>query len=239
MLVAKGYLLGKNSATIPATSIIFGDPCFGTLKRLYTSATYEETLPGTISGSTPVGGRGIYTYLWESSTTSAVSGFLPAAGINITKDYNLGPLSQTTWFRRTITSGNFGNISNVIEMNYSSNRIVTSSIKSADNSLSDITLRTNSSINDSSTNILYESMINIYPVPSNGNFTIEIATEDEMNIDISVFNSIGSMVFEMKKVIVKDKSEIAFDLVSQPAGIYYIKFWNSKFQVIKKIVLSK
>ncbi len=118
--VAQGYLLGKNSATIPASNSIFGDPCIGTAKHLYISATYASTLSGTITGSTPTGGTGIYTYLWESSTTSASSGFSPATGTNNTKDYTPGSLTQTTWFRRTVTSGGVSNSSNVIQVNVNS-----------------------------------------------------------------------------------------------------------------------
>ncbi len=60
--------------------------------------------PGTISGSTPTGGDGNYAYIWESSTTGPESGFSPATGTNNTANYDPGTLTQTTWFRRTVTS---------------------------------------------------------------------------------------------------------------------------------------
>jgi gliding motility-associated-like protein len=61
--------------------------------------------PAMLSGSLPTGGTGVYTYQWESSTTSAVAGFGPAAGVAGTQDYTPGVLTQTTWFRRVVSSG--------------------------------------------------------------------------------------------------------------------------------------
>lgn len=43
------------------------------------------------------------TYLWESSTTSASTGFGNAAGTNNTQNYTTQALTQTTWFRRVRT----------------------------------------------------------------------------------------------------------------------------------------
>lgn len=122
--VCEGFLLGNNTATIPATNGIFGDPCLGTFKRLYVQASYnnilfeicEGDLPGIISGSLPSGGNGSYTYLWESSTTNSVSGFAIASGTNNTQNYTPGTLSQTTWFRRIITSGECSSTSEAFEI---------------------------------------------------------------------------------------------------------------------------
>lgn len=117
--VAETYLLGNNSAVIPATNGVFGDPCVGTYKRLYIQAIYGEPIctgstPGQISGSMPAGGDGNYTYLWESSTTGPLTGFAPAPGINDQQHYTPEPLSATTWFRRTVYSAGCSDISRVL-----------------------------------------------------------------------------------------------------------------------------
>ena len=39
--VVEGYALGNNSFTIPATNGVFGDPCVGTVKRLYVTVSYS------------------------------------------------------------------------------------------------------------------------------------------------------------------------------------------------------
>ncbi|MCX2837945.1 HYR domain-containing protein, partial [Salinimicrobium sp. MT39] len=38
--IVEGYALGKNSFTIPASNGVFGDPCSGTVKRLYVAVSY-------------------------------------------------------------------------------------------------------------------------------------------------------------------------------------------------------
>ncbi|RNI23544.1 gliding motility-associated C-terminal domain-containing protein [Rufibacter latericius] len=55
-----------------------------------------------LTGSTPTGGNGTYTYLWESSTDGVV--FTPAAGENRKLTYTPGVVRTTTWYRRTVTS---------------------------------------------------------------------------------------------------------------------------------------
>lgn len=119
--VAQTYLLGNNSGSIPATNAVFTDPCNGTPKRFYVQASYAEpicagTTPGTIVGTTPTGGNGTYVYAWESSTTNATAGFSAAAGTNNGKDYAPGALSQTTWFRRAVTSGGCSSTSVVVRI---------------------------------------------------------------------------------------------------------------------------
>ena len=63
-------------------------------------------VPSTITGSTPTGGNGTsYTYLWQSSTTSASAGYGAAAGTNNNSSYSPGALSVNTWYRRIVASG--------------------------------------------------------------------------------------------------------------------------------------
>ncbi|WP_369752739.1 T9SS sorting signal type C domain-containing protein [Flavobacterium sp. WC2409] len=116
--VTEGYLLGNNSATIPATNGVFGDPCVGTVKKVYILASYIEPIcngsKATLTGSIPSGGTGTYAYLWESSTTSATTGFSAATGTNNTINYTTGSITQTTWFRRTVTSCTLSSTSAVV-----------------------------------------------------------------------------------------------------------------------------
>jgi hypothetical protein len=65
----------------------------------------NSTAPLGLTGSTPVGGNGTYTYIWESSTTSASSGFATASGTNNTINYAPAALTATTWYRRVVSAG--------------------------------------------------------------------------------------------------------------------------------------
>ena len=53
---AQLYLIGNNSGTIPATNAVFGDPCSGTVKRLYVQASYGSipSFTAVNTGAAPV-----------------------------------------------------------------------------------------------------------------------------------------------------------------------------------------
>ncbi|WP_048919791.1 gliding motility-associated C-terminal domain-containing protein [Rufibacter radiotolerans] len=72
--------------------------------------------PKLLVGSEPVGGDGTFHYVWEMSTTGATSDFVTASGNPATRDYMSGPLTQTTWFRRKVSSGTITLESNVIKV---------------------------------------------------------------------------------------------------------------------------
>jgi hypothetical protein len=74
-----------------------------------TLSTSNACAAGTaITGSTPTGGSGSYTYSWESSTTSSTTGFTGVAGVT-TQSYTPPVPSVTTWYRRLVTSGSCSN----------------------------------------------------------------------------------------------------------------------------------
>ncbi|MCR4033184.1 MULTISPECIES: T9SS sorting signal type C domain-containing protein [Flavobacterium] len=106
--IVENDLLG-NSGTIqilPSNSV-FHDPCVGTFKYLRVIAYYSQaicsgTAPGTISGSDPTGNNP-FSYEWQSST-SAAGPYNTISGSN-SKDYTPGILTQSTYFRRIVTSG--------------------------------------------------------------------------------------------------------------------------------------
>ncbi len=74
------------------------------------------TAPAALAGSTPTGGTGSYTYLWESSTTGT-GGFSAAPGANTGQNYTPPALTASTIFRRRVTSGICGSsLSNIVQV---------------------------------------------------------------------------------------------------------------------------
>jgi hypothetical protein len=80
-----------------------------------------------LTGTFPLGGNSIYSYQWERSTTSATSGFAAISGSN-SIDFNPGTLTQSTWYRRVVTSGNCTSVSNVVAIQVLAANIVTGTI---------------------------------------------------------------------------------------------------------------
>ena len=72
--------------------------------------------PLALTGATPTGGSGLYTYLWQSSTVSATSGYATATGTTNGINYTPGSLSQTTWFRRVVSSGGCTDSSAIVQI---------------------------------------------------------------------------------------------------------------------------
>ena len=133
--IAEGYILGNNTASIPATNAVFTDPCVGTVKKLYIQVKYTQpicsgTSPGTITGTTPTGSLLGYQYSWEKSILGPSSGFSAIAGAT-SKNYTPGNLSQTTWFRRKVSaslaSDSYSSVLQVTVVNQPSVSAVTTS----------------------------------------------------------------------------------------------------------------
>ncbi|WP_114782008.1 Ig-like domain-containing protein [Botryobacter ruber] len=61
-------------------------------------------VPTELTGPTPSGGSGSFTYRWESSISGPTAGFSPAAGTNSGQDYTPPALTRETWFRRVALS---------------------------------------------------------------------------------------------------------------------------------------
>ncbi|SFO78012.1 VCBS repeat-containing protein, partial [Chitinophaga sp. YR627] len=72
--------------------------------------------PAALTGSTPAGGNGTYTYLWEVSVGGGA--FTTAPGTSNLQNYTpSAPLTQTTQYRRTVTSDACAtSLSNVIQV---------------------------------------------------------------------------------------------------------------------------
>ena len=81
----------------------------------------QNNQPDLLQGNLPVGGTGNYTFLWEMSTTGATVGFTTATGTANQATYLPGVLTTTTWFRRTVISGTYTLISNVVEITVNQN----------------------------------------------------------------------------------------------------------------------
>ncbi|HOZ16125.1 MAG TPA: gliding motility-associated C-terminal domain-containing protein, partial [Tenuifilaceae bacterium] len=69
--------------------------------------------PAQLSGPIPTGGSGVYAYQWQSSTTAATGPFTDISGAN-NQNYSPAALTQTTYFRRVVTSGVCSSQSNVV-----------------------------------------------------------------------------------------------------------------------------
>lgn len=80
-----------------------------------------------------------------------------------------------------------------------------------------------------------ESVFKIYPNPSTGVFGIEINSQYDKSIVMTVFNSFGQ---EMDKKTLSSDSKAILDLSGKENGMYFIDFLLENERVTKKIVLD-
>lgn len=92
---------------------IFIDPLIGDNVIASNQTICSGMTPQAISGTTPTGGNGTYTYQWQSSTNTLA---WVNTGIT-TPGYIIGSLSQTVYFRRIVNAGVCSpSTSNVVEI---------------------------------------------------------------------------------------------------------------------------
>ncbi|MES2558140.1 MAG: BNR-repeat neuraminidase N-terminal domain-containing protein, partial [Bacteroidota bacterium] len=112
-VVASG---GCDKDTTAAVQIIV-NPVIATNTVSGAQSIITGSTPASITGSTPTGGDGTtYIYQWQSSITSATSGFANASGSTAAKDYSPGALTQNTWYRRVVSSGTCTDTSSAIQV---------------------------------------------------------------------------------------------------------------------------
>jgi large repetitive protein len=81
--------------------------------------------------------------------------------------------------------------------------------------------------------------ITIYPVPSDGKFTVSFSGSSNETYTISVINSLGVKIFEDAKVMVNVSGIRVIDLRPVSNGVYTVIVENSSKQVVKKIIVSR
>ncbi len=82
-------------------------------------------------------------------------------------------------------------------------------------------------------------MINVYPVPNDGQFNVSIISASEETFSISIYNTLGLKVYEVMNIEVHGSLQKVIDLRPVPRGVYTVIFENSQNQVVKKIVVNK
>ena len=124
-LIGTGNFFTTGTITTNGSSDVFGStqdcgtgPCSGNnLCAFSNTIAASQTL---CSSSTPAGltGNSVISsiYLWESSTTSATTGFASASGTNNAQNYTPGALTQTTWYQRSITKSGCTGIAVALQM---------------------------------------------------------------------------------------------------------------------------
>ncbi len=93
------------------------------------------------------------------------------------------------------------------------------------------------SINTGIIENIFDIDLLLFPNPTSGVFALKTTNEEFLlgNLSFVIYNVIGVEI-KTSKI---NSAETKIDLSSQPNGIYYIRLFNEKGSIIKKIVLNK
>ena len=80
--------------------------------------------------------------------------------------------------------------------------------------------------------------ISIFPNPNTGSFIIEMSSENNELINISIFNSLSKVVYEQENISINGTYYETIDL-NVEHGVYYMKIEGKDILINKKIIIQK
>ncbi|WP_299820535.1 gliding motility-associated C-terminal domain-containing protein [uncultured Pontibacter sp.] len=127
-----GYATGPLTKTTHFRRVVSGGPCGTNISNSITVFVNPRIQNNAIAAVAPIcsgqeapeltatsnvtGGNDIYTYKWLYSTSGANGSYTAASGNNTQASYKPGILTQTTWYKREVTSGACTSTSAAVEV---------------------------------------------------------------------------------------------------------------------------
>lgn len=84
-----------------------------------------------------------------------------------------------------------------------------------------------------------ESAFSIFPIPSNGKFTVTCRSTDNSQMKLRVYNSIGGVVYQNDDVQWDAGSGYQVDIPNAASGLYSVVLQNAKNYFVKNILIKK
>jgi hypothetical protein len=213
MSIVEAAFVGQTSATLGATNGVFGDPCGGTVKRLYIQATYSSTLPLTLLSFTAAKTDNNTVKLdWSSEEETNTSHFLIEYSTN----------GNTYEQAGSVAAGGSGN------HQYS---FTTGSLKESGTyyfrlKMVDIDGKFKYSVINRIDNTNKKIILAVYPNPSTGTITISSGKKQSA----IVTNNSGRVIKSVGLI----KGTQMIDITSLSSGVYFIKAEDGVVKFIKK-----
>ncbi|MCK9617673.1 MAG: C25 family cysteine peptidase [Lentimicrobiaceae bacterium] len=79
--------------------------------------------------------------------------------------------------------------------------------------------------------------VNIYPNPNNGEFKLNIYSNELQIADIRLVNTSGNIVFEQKNVTITTNFSQQLNLNNLKQGVYYLMIENSSIRAVRKMIV--
>jgi hypothetical protein len=211
--IVEAALLGQNSASIAASNGVFGDPCGGTVKRLYIEAVYGDALPLHLLSFTGNAAANYNALQWQTADEVNINRFV---------------------IERSDDGIRFSKAGSVAANNQQNNRY---SFNDMDIEKETMYYRLKMMENDGSFN--YSPVVPIQRVKTGG-ITVRqnqaAATVTVNGLAPGSNIELVSIQGQRLKTIAVTTSAVSFDLSPYPAGIYFIKCYGKDALTVRKIV---
>lgn len=79
--------------------------------------------------------------------------------------------------------------------------------------------------------------IEIFPNPNNGMFTVKLQSAKNEKLELSVLNSLGTVVYAESNIQLTNSFTKLIDLSGNPEGLYFVKLYSGKINYVKKIII--
>ena len=81
--------------------------------------------------------------------------------------------------------------------------------------------------------------IEIFPNPSNGSFTVKLQSAGNEKLNLSVLNSIGTVVYSESNIQLTNSFTRTVDLSGNAEGLYFVKLNSGNTNYVRKIIIRK
>lgn len=212
MTVVENALIGNNSASIPATNGVFGDPCGGTVKRLYIEAVYGIVTPLTLVSFSGTARENTNVLQWETTDETSIRYFDIESSNDGTEFLSLGIVAATN--RRG--NNHYSYIDNSAGKRFYRLKILDNDGKYVYSNIIKLSVQP-------------DSRLQVFPNPVSGYLTISgLSGEGWMEI-LSVDGSV------IKKINVSEQVQ-TINMTSCSTGLYILRYNNGKEMIYEKII---
>lgn len=81
-------------------------------------------------------------------------------------------------------------------------------------------------------------IVRVFPNPNNGVFEIEIKSQFNKDYNLSIYNSVGILVYSQQFDNTKQEPRFEINLSNQQKGVYYLQISNQEKISIKKVIIN-
>ena len=79
----------------------------------------------------------------------------------------------------------------------------------------------------------------VLPNPGNGNITLNLNSSQAEQLELSVFDMIGTLVYSEKDVPLVGQLSKGLNLTGLPEGVYFLKIAGKQMMITRKLIIKR